>query len=184
MNKEISKSNIVYEGNFVNVRIDTVQHGDATIQREIVEEKGDGVVIAPVTHDNKLILIRQKRHLYGSIYELPAGGMKDGEDPLVAAKRELLEETGIVAKTWELMSSHVNSVHMTGTNYYYLARNLTYGEKTDFDGDEVIGAPKAFRFAEVEDFIANNKVPDIRNRGCIWLAKLRLIENGLSLKDE
>ena len=116
--------------------------------------------------------------MYGTVYELPAGGMKPKENPLDAAKRELLEETGIIADSWELMSSHVNSVHMTGTNYYYMARGLTYSNKTKFDGDEEIAPAKAFSFSEVDALIAANKVLDIRNHGCLWLAKLKLLEKG------
>ncbi|OUM90024.1 NUDIX hydrolase [Parageobacillus thermoglucosidasius] len=61
-----------------------------------------GVCILPLTNDGKVIVLEQYRHAFKSWeYELPAGMVEHGEEPIEAAKRELLEETGVKAKSWK-----------------------------------------------------------------------------------
>ena len=60
---------------------------------------GKAVAIAAFTKDDKMILTKQYRHPFGKvIFDIPAGGMKDGETPEQAALRELAEETGYTAE--------------------------------------------------------------------------------------
>src|ERR1700733_9321391 len=61
----------------------------------------DYVVIAAFTTDNRMVMERMYKHGIGRVcLMLPAGAMNPGEAPLVAAKRELLEETGYAADNW------------------------------------------------------------------------------------
>lgn len=56
---------------------------------------GDAVLVIPVLTDGRLLVERLYRHPLGrTVLEFPAGGMDPGEDPLAAASRELMEETG------------------------------------------------------------------------------------------
>ena len=110
-------SKIVYEGKFVNIRIDTIKKDNRLLEKEIIEVK-KGVVIALISDDKKILLINQYRHKLGQILELPAGAIKDGETPLNAAKRELSEETGMTGRHWKLISTHQNGVHQQGKNYF------------------------------------------------------------------
>ncbi|MBI4757826.1 MAG: NUDIX hydrolase [Chloroflexi bacterium] len=67
------------------------------VKREVVEH-GVVVVIAALDRDGNVILVRQERTPIGKkLWELPAGGVDDGEDPATAASRELREETGFDA---------------------------------------------------------------------------------------
>lgn len=66
------------------------------------------VVVYPVTSDQKVIMLRAYRHGVGDItYLFPGGFIDDGETPLVAAKRELLEETGYESGNWQSLGSYV-----------------------------------------------------------------------------
>lgn len=92
----------IFEGYIFNVRLDTLKKPDGQpIGREIVEHNG-GVVICAQPEPGKVILIRQYRYAVNEeLIELPAGRVERGEDRFVAAKRELTEETGYVANTWQ-----------------------------------------------------------------------------------
>ena len=82
----------IYEGRIINLRVDTVTVQSGTSTREIVEHNG-GAVIAAVTEENKIILVRQFRKPFDrGILEVPAGKLDGDEDPAKAAMRELSEK--------------------------------------------------------------------------------------------
>jgi ADP-ribose pyrophosphatase len=92
----------VYEGKIVDVRVDTFRHADGeTAEREIVVHPG---AVAVVAHDDEYVwLVRQPREAVEvpDLLELPAGKLDvDGESPLEAMKRELVEEIGKEADEW------------------------------------------------------------------------------------
>ena len=177
MPQKLMSSRTVYSGRFINVRMDRVDTGDEVVEREIVEETGEGVLVVPVTADGKLFLVEQTRHLFGTTYEVPSGAINAGETPVEAAARELREEAGLHAGSLELLSTHVNSVHMSGRNYYFIATDLTPCDDAACDPDEEFISRGAFSFGEVTGLIEANKIPDIRNRGCIWLTQLRMLQS-------
>lgn len=92
----------IFDGHVFSVRLDTLRKTDRpAITREVVEHNG-GVVICGQPEPNKVILIRQYRYpVNEELIELPAGRVELGEDRFLAAQRELTEETGYVAKTWQ-----------------------------------------------------------------------------------
>lgn len=88
----------VYEGRVVNLRVDAVRMADGRVAKREVVEHGVVVVIAALDRDGNVILVRQERTPIGKeLWELPAGGVDDGEDAAAAASRELREETGFDA---------------------------------------------------------------------------------------
>lgn len=103
---EVVQSDVVYKGWVWNVRSDRVAYGDGEIIREYVEHTGAVAVLA-LDDDGRVLLIQQYRHpIRHRDWELPAGLLDiEGEDPLVAAQRELAEETDIVAREWQPLVS-------------------------------------------------------------------------------
>ena len=170
--KSIVKQEIVYEGMFIKVRRDTVRVKDREYVREIVESN-TGVLIAAIDDKNRIVLVKQYRHNHGDVYEVPAGAIKENETPREAAKRELLEETGISAKKWRLISTHHNGVHNEGLNYFFLAQDLST-VKNSPDQDEQISGFEFFRFYQINGLIDQKLIPDLRNRACIWKAQLEI----------
>jgi ADP-ribose pyrophosphatase len=85
----------------------------------------DFVVIVAKDRSGKVLIERQYRHGIGQVTLVLPGGMKEaGEDPLVAAQRELLEETGYVAENWRNLGSYVaNANYRCGEATLFLAEN-------------------------------------------------------------
>jgi len=104
---EIS-SETVFEGALLHVRKDVVRlpNGKQSI-REYIEHPGAVVVLA-LLDSGKLLFERQFRYPLRRVFlELPAGKIDAGEDILLTAQRELLEETGYVAREWQ----HLGVMH-------------------------------------------------------------------------
>src|SRR5579884_1910415 len=103
---EVLATRRVYDGNVVNLRVDTVRTGSSKAHDvEVVEHSGAVVVIVRPEPDT-LLLVRQYRHPLGrDHWEVPAGGMDPGETPEAAAIRELREETGYRARRVERLWS-------------------------------------------------------------------------------
>lgn len=93
----------IFHGNILGLRKDTVCLPDGnTAQREVIEHPG-GCCVAALNEQNRLLMVRQFRYAVGrELWELPAGKLEPGEDPMVCAARELEEETGY--RTEQLIS--------------------------------------------------------------------------------
>lgn len=101
----------VWRGRIATVRVDRFRYGDGgEAEREIVEHPG---AVAVVAHDGeRLYMVRQPREAVGeqALLELPAGKLDgEGEDPLATARRELAEEVGKGAGSWERLTSFYTS---------------------------------------------------------------------------
>jgi 8-oxo-dGTP pyrophosphatase MutT (NUDIX family) len=116
----------VYENQWIRVREDDVVRpdgGDGIYG--VVELRNPAVFVVPVTDAGEVVLVRINRYATGrETLEVPAGGT-DGEDPLVAAQRELREETGHVAAEWQRLGDvySLNGVS-DAPGHVYLARGL------------------------------------------------------------
>ena len=134
--EETIKSDMIYEGNILNLRKDTVKVKNGISFREIVEHNGGSVVVA-VTDNNKILMVNQFRKAFDKdVFELPAGKIDGDEDPRDAALRELKEETGYKAKNIRYLTSLYPSVGYTNEILHiYLCTDLIPGE-TNFDDNE------------------------------------------------
>ena len=127
-------SELVHQGKFLEVYRDTVRMPDgATAWREYVKHPGAVMMLAFVD-DDTIILERQYRYPKRKHYiEIPAGKLEAGEDPLVTAKRELIEECGYEARDWWHIASMDPTIgYSTEVIHLYGARNLVHvGAKLD-----------------------------------------------------
>ena len=100
----------VYRGRLIELGLETaVLPNGATIELEIVRHPGGAVVLA-LDEADRVCLLRQYRHVVGDwIWELPAGVIEAGEDPLETAQRELREEAGLVAAQWRELGTMLPS---------------------------------------------------------------------------
>jgi 8-oxo-dGTP pyrophosphatase MutT (NUDIX family) len=106
-----------------NVRIDKCETSNGKIIEPLVLEYGTWVTIVALTKRKEALLIKQYRHGVGKILlELPGGGVGIDEEPIVAAKRELLEETGYSSDNIiEIGKVSPNPANHTNLMYAYIA---------------------------------------------------------------
>ena len=124
------KSDKIYEGKLLNLRIDTVELPDKKYsKREIIEHPG-AVAILPITEDNYVVLVEQYRKAVERfLLELPAGRLELNEEPGETAARELKEETGISANKLEYLLEFYTSPGFSNEKIYlFLAKDLIYGD--------------------------------------------------------
>ncbi|MCC6013871.1 MAG: NUDIX hydrolase [Candidatus Verstraetearchaeota archaeon] len=160
--EELIKSELVYSGKLIKVRLDEVKLPNGKIsKREIVVHRG-AVAILALDNDNNIILIRQYRHAAGKfMWEIPAGTLEEGEDPLECAKRELLEETGYIAnKIEKLIQFYVAVGYCTEIIHLFIARELKkLSQKTE--EDEFISV-HLIPIDRALEMIKNNEIEDAK----------------------
>lgn len=125
----------VFEGRLVQLDVDTVRDPRGqTRAYEVVRHPGAAAVVAllsdPAGPDPGVLLIRQYRHaVQATIWEIPAGTMESGEDPLGCARRELEEETGATAERLEPLTTIYTTPGFTDERIHlYLATGIRAGE--------------------------------------------------------
>ncbi|BFU89209.1 MAG: Methanol dehydrogenase activator [Nitrospira sp.] len=129
----------IYTGKVVTLNVDTVLlPNGVTVDLETIRHPGAAAVV-PIKDDGTVVLIRQFRHAVGGfIYEIPAGKLSPGEEPLHCAARELEEEVGYRASSFELLSSIFTAPGFADeVIHVYKATGLTKGRQ-QLDRDEVL----------------------------------------------
>ena len=108
------KSEKIYEGKIIKVRMDTVELPDQIYAKREIVEHARGVSIVAITDVQEIYLVKQYRKAIDkAIYELPAGLVDTGEDVLQAASRELEEEIGLKPLNLELVAEAFSSPGFT-----------------------------------------------------------------------
>jgi ADP-ribose pyrophosphatase len=129
----------IFNGRIIKVRVDTVGLPDGRQStREIVEHRGAVAMIA-LTQSGEIVMVKQYRKpLERVTLEIPAGTLEPGEEPLVCAQRELIEETGRSAENWKQIFAYYSAPGFcTEKLYLFLAKNLKASVQ-QLDADENI----------------------------------------------
>jgi ADP-ribose pyrophosphatase len=160
---KITKSKEVYSNKLFRVTEDEAKDKKTgfEIKRAVVRHAGSAVMMA-VDEKKRILLVRQYRlPAEKDMWELPAGKVDDGEKPLQAAKRELIEETGYQAKQWtKLASFWVSPGYVQERMTIFLATGLQEGKATPMD-DERIEA-RWFKSKKLAEMIRDGKIEDAK----------------------
>jgi len=153
-------SKIVYKNPWITIHEDETVARDGTKGTYGYMESRDSVTVVVVNDEGEIYMVHGFRYptkSYG--WELPGGG-SDGEDMLTASKRELEEETGIVAETWKrLGEAVVCDGLMTEKMAVYLARTLSFDGKKE-TSQEVFQDMRFFTAAEIDNMILSGEIND------------------------
>lgn len=137
---ELLESRLLHEGRVFTLLHERVRLPSGLIQElDVVEHRG-AVAIAARDGEGRLVLVRQYRHAVDEwTLELPAGRLEAGEEPLCSARRELEEETGLVAGRWTFLRTFVPAPGFCSERIHlFLAEDLrpVQGEPRAQDADE------------------------------------------------
>jgi len=167
------KSETVFHGRLLHVKRDTVRLPNGSEStREIILHPG-AVVMIPVLKDETLIMERQYRYAPDQVfYELPAGKIDPGEEPLATGKRELLEETGYEAECWTFLCNIHPAIGYTDEKMaLYLAEGLTHGPHQR-DQDEFLEVVE-ISLDDALGMLRNNEITDAKTAvGLFWAEKV------------
>jgi len=172
-------SRTVYENRWIRVIEDEVVRPDGEQGiYGVVEVAHPAAFVVALTDDDQVLLVTIDRHTVGSSVEVPAGGT-DGEDPLVAAQRELAEETGYEAADWRAIGrmTALNGI-ARAVGHVYLATGLSrVGDAGDSHAtrlEEGISAVQAVPWAEVMRMVRVGEIDDGETVAALCYAALAL----------
>ncbi len=158
--KTLSNETIIEYGKFL-----TLQNHKIKLHNEKIIENWPWIVlpnfvnIVAITDNGKFIFFKQTKYAVDGIVLAPVGGyVEKDEEPLEAAKRELLEETGFNADEWINLGSFVVDANRgCGKGFFFLAKNsvkIAESVKDDLEEQEILFLSKD----EIEKIIYNNEI--------------------------
>lgn len=166
-------SRCVYQGGLLHVREDRVELPDGQqAMREYIVHPG-AVVVIPLLANGEVVMERQFRYpLRRDFYELPAGKIDLGEQPLACGQRELLEETGYVADKWRFLATiHPCIGYSDESMSLFLAEELTPGghKRDDDEFLEVFTIP----LVQALEWVRSGRITDVKSViGLFWAEKI------------
>ncbi|MBS1672832.1 MAG: NUDIX hydrolase [Actinobacteria bacterium] len=169
------ESRIVYDNRWISVREDQVTGPAGDGVYGVVTMKHPAVFVVALDEQDRVCLVTVERYTTGSSIEVPAGGT-DGEDPLVAARRELREETGLEADEWIPLGA-MNALNgvTVAPEHVFLARGVrAVADSAETQAEEGIAGMRWVPFAEALAMIADGRISDGETIAALAYAGIRL----------
>ena len=173
--KQIEREKI-YDGHIVHLVKDKVllPNGKEAV-REVCIHVG-AVAVLPLLDDGRVVMERQFRYPHGRVFlEIPAGKLDSpDEDVLLAAKRELREETGAVAEKYTDLGVMIPSPAVLGEKItLFLAEGLSFGDR-ELDDDEFLDV-EFIPLEELYQMVMSGEIEDAKT--AIAVLKVYAIKN-------
>lgn len=170
MNWKILESEYTFRCPWLSVRKDHVQlPSGVEIPDFYVSELLDWVNIIAITKDNLFVIEEQYRHGIQKVcYELCAGDVELGEEPIMSAQRELLEETGYAGGEWSYLGSFAtNASGATNYCHSFLARDVELVARQRLEETEDI-VIHLMREQEVRALLNDNQITEGVMAAPLW----------------
>lgn len=186
LRETVVSSEVVHRGHYLTFRIDTIERADGTrATREICGHPG-AVAIVALDEEDRVLLVRQWRTAAGrAMLEIPAGTLDvdpatgEIEDPALAARRELEEETGYRADRWRLLTSFWTAPGFaTELMHLFLATGLRPADVDRLGPDEderleLVRMPLRDAVAAAGVAAGSGEIVDAKSiLGLLWLERL------------
>jgi 8-oxo-dGTP pyrophosphatase MutT (NUDIX family) len=170
----VKSRRIAYETPWIKVQEDSVIAPSGADSEYSTIKLKDWVLILPVDKEGNVYLVKQFRYaLKGESIDTPCGCVDAGESPLVAAKRELSEELGIVAKSWTALGkTKISPSQIENIVYFFLAEDISFG-KANMDENEDITSLKV-SLEKALEMVENGEIIDATSGFLILKAKMYL----------
>lgn len=161
-----------YQNPWIRVREDQViDPGGMPGIYGVVEFKNRAVGVIPVDEEGYTWLVGQYRYCHHTYeWEIPEGGCPEGEELLDCARRELLEETGIMAESYELILDGLQLSNSTTNEvaFIYIARGLTFTEAQPETTEKI--EVKRVRLEDAVEMARNGTIRDAMSvTGLLWI---------------
>ncbi len=169
-------STYIHKGPWATLRTDKcIMPSGHIVEDYYVLEYPNWVNAVALTEDNKILMVNQYRHAAGIVsLEIPGGVIDEGEEPIEAIKRELLEETGYEFNDFELLCTiYANPSTANNQTYCYLAKGgkKTQGQHLD-EQEEII--VETYSIKEVEQLLVENKIKQALHCTGLFYALLKI----------
>ncbi len=156
------KSDRIYDGKIVKLRIDTVELPNKKYSKREIVEHSSAVAIVAVTEEDELLMVKQYRKAVEKmIYEIPAGLIELREKPKDAALRELREETGFAANKMEYMTEFYTSPGFCDEKIHAFYTEDIEQDSQSLDEDEFINFEK-IPFKDAVKLIMRGEITDAK----------------------
>lgn len=156
------KSEKIYEGKIVKLRVDTVELPNKIYAKREIVEHSRGVGIVAITENREIILIKQfRKAIENSIYEIPAGLVDSGENVSEAAERELQEEVGLKPLNLELIAEAYASPGFTDEKITIFFADKFVESKLELDDSEFLISEK-LPLKRAIDMVENLEISDAK----------------------
>lgn len=176
---KVRSSEYLVRSPFMRLRKDAVELPNGTVIEDYFVRESDGfTVIVALTPVGKALVTREYRYGADSVgYELPAGTIDGDEEPIVCAMRELREETGYEAESFEFVgSSFAEPVRSNSRAHVYLARGARRTAEQSLDAGEAI-AVEEVSLDELHAIARDGRMHSLSAIAAVYLALDALAES-------
>jgi 8-oxo-dGTP pyrophosphatase MutT (NUDIX family) len=170
-NWQTIKRRRIYQNPWIAVHEELVRRPDGSVGRYGIVEANDAASIVAI-QDNAVCLVQQYRPSWGKrVWEVPCGGLHRGESVLRAAKRELLEESGIIAKKWKRLGIIESNDPVVNRFHLFLAQDLSFvpARRDDSEADM---KSKMWKLSDFKSAVLKGSISDDMTIACVCKALL------------
>ncbi len=174
--KTLSKQLVFEQSPWIKLEEHQIELPDGRmLDRWIWIDTPDFVIVVAVDEKDRFLVFKQTKYASPGVTLAPVGGyIQPGEDPLAAAKRELLEETGCAAEEWISLGSFMTDANRgNGRGHYFLAKNAHKTDQIALSDDLEEQRLLHFSAAELQEALEQNRVKIITWQAAFGMALKR-----------